>query len=461
MRPRNNETVYKLIHSQEMVRFMWRYTLHKQATQIPSSVAFDEPLDFSVLAQAVNVEIARNDCLRLRIFRDGLTIKQFFLPEFRLEKVLLKEFSSKEEQEAFLDADAARELKVFDGETFRVFFFKAADGKSGVYLNVSHMVMDFVAVFIFFRDLMAVYDSLKNGTPLPKPLGRYEDTVKKEQDDPALEERLAREGKILEDWVARNGPPVFQMLNGTKMLDRQRKLTRNPDLRLPHVYMPLNDKTHLLKLHLSAEASRAIDAFLADRQISPEWLLQLGLRIYLAKINQQENDALFWVLCPRRKTVKEKRMGGTLASPMPWRETLPDGISFLQALKQLGETQAFLFRHSDVPYTTIRQSEMKCFHLSLMQSANSVMFSYLPLADDTFSGRSYEFSGYNFGHYVMPLYVIAMRDPAAERYVFSYIHRLWLTTDEEALRFHDGVVRTLLAGIAAPDKTLGEIMEEL
>ena len=309
-------------------------------------------MDFSVLARAVNIEIARNDCLRLRIFRDGSKIKQFFLPDYRLDKILLKEFSSKEEQETFFDGDASAELKVFRGETFRVIFFKACDGKSGVYLNVSHMVMDFVAVFIFFRDLMAVYDSLKNGTPPPKPLGRYEDTIKKEQNDPVLEEHLAREEKILEDWVARNGPPVFQMLNGTETLDRQRKLMRNPDLRLPHVYMPLNDKTHLLKLRLSPEDSRAIDAFLADHQSSPEWLLQLGLRIYLAKINRQENDALFWVLCPRRKTVKEKRMGGTLASPMPWRETLPDSLSFRQALKQLGETQAFLFRHSDVPYTT-------------------------------------------------------------------------------------------------------------
>ena len=81
MKPKNGETVYRLIHSQEMVQYMWRYTLHMQATQIPVSIAFEEPLDFQILAKAVNVEIARNDCLRLRIFRSGLRIKQFFLQE--------------------------------------------------------------------------------------------------------------------------------------------------------------------------------------------------------------------------------------------------------------------------------------------------------------------------------------------------------------------------------------------
>ena len=49
--------VYRLIHSQEMVQYMWRYTLHTQATQVPSSVIFDEELDFKTLARAVNVEI--------------------------------------------------------------------------------------------------------------------------------------------------------------------------------------------------------------------------------------------------------------------------------------------------------------------------------------------------------------------------------------------------------------------
>lgn len=461
MRPKNGETVYHTIHSQAMVQYMWRYTLHMQATQIPASIAFDEALDFGVLARAVNIEIARNDCLRLRIFRDGFGIKEFFLNEYRLEKIPYNEFHSKREQEARLDRDASAELKVFQGETFRIRFFKTFDGKSGVYINVSHMVMDFVAVFIFFRDLMQVYDSLKNGTSMPRPLGKYEDAIRNEQDDPALEERLRKEGEILDDWVAMDGPPYFSMVNGTKTLERHRKLFHMKNLKSPFVYMPLNDATHLLKLHLSREESEAIDAFLRENPVSPEWLFQLGLRVYLSKINRQPNDLLFWVLCPRRKTVKEKRMGGTVASPMPWRQKLPDDMTFNEALRALGETQRFLFRHSDTPYTTIRASELKRFRLTLLQSANSVMFSYLPLDEKTFDGRKYEFSGYNFGHYVMPLYTIILREAESGEYVFSYIHRLWLTTDEEIRAFHDGVVRALLAGIAQPDKTLGELMEDL
>ena len=461
MRPHNGETVYRLIHSQEMVQYMWRYTLHMQATQIPMSIAFDEPLDFRILARAVNVEIERNDCLRLRIFRDGLRVKQFFLKEYKLDKIRLKEFRSKVEQEAYFDRDASTELKVFEGETFRVAFFRTFDGKSGIFLNASHMIMDFGASFIFMKDLMDVYDSLKNGTPMPKPMGRYEDAIKNEQDNPALEEKLKEHGRILDDWVAREGSTWFHMINGRKTLESHRRLFHLKNLRMPFVYMPLNDKTHLIKEFLTEEESRTIDAFLAENPVSAEWLIQLAFRIYLAKINDQPNDMLFWVLCPRRKTVKEKRMGGTLASPIPWREILPERLTFREALTQMGETQGFLFRHSDTPYTTIRASELKRFHLTLLQSANSVMFSFLPIDEKTFGGRAYRFSGYNFGHYVMPVYAITLRDPDSKRYVFTYIHRLWLTTDEEVYAFHRGVVRTLTAGVASPDKSLKELMEEI
>ncbi len=461
MKPQKNKTIYHLIHSQDMVQYMWRYTLHMQATHIPFSLVFDEELDFSLLVKAVNLEIARNDCLRLRLFRQGLKIREYFLDEYRLEKIPLKTFRTRQEQERVLDADASTKLDVFGGETFRVIFFRAPGGGSGIYLNASHMIMDAMAAFMFFKDLLAVYDSLKNGTPMPRPLSRYEDIIASEQDNPALEEHLAKEGKILEDWVVMDRRPVFNAMNGPKVLDRHSRLVHKKDLNMPFVYMPLNDKTHLLKLRLSREDSAKIDAFVAENRLSPEWVVQLGMRLYLSAINRHANDSLFWVLCPRRKTVKEKRCGGTLASPMPWREILREDKTFRQTLDQLAQTQAFLFRHSDVPYLTVRETELRRFHLTLLQSANSMMFSYLPLDENTFGGRKYEIAGYNIGYYVIPVYTLALRDPFEKRYVFSYIHRLWLTTDEEVERFHAGVVRTILAGIENPEKTLGEIMEEV
>ena len=461
MKPQNGEQIYNLIHSQEMVQYMWKYSVHMQSTQIPLAIAFEEELDLSILARAVNVEIERNDCLRLRIFRDGLKVKQYFLDEYKLDKILYKEFSSKEEQVSYFDGVASSKLDVFGGETFRIIFFRTFENKYGIFITVSHMMMDFVAVFMFFKDLIAVYDSLKNGTPMPKPLAKYEDIIKKEQDDPALEERIARDAKELDEWMAKDRIPFYNAVNGTRVLDLQRKLLHNKDMTMPHIYLPVLDSTHFIKCHLSDEDSKKISDFIKENNLSAEWVIQLGFRIYFSKLNRHTNDTLFWVLCPRRRTVKEKRCGGTLASPMPWREIIDDNSSFIDTVRQLSESQIFLFRHSDVPFTEVRQMERDRYGLSLMQTANSMMFSYLPAGENAFGDRKYDFSAYNFGHYVMPLYTLTMQSPSTGRFIFSYIHRTFLTKDEEVLAFHDGVVRAILAGVSEPDKTIGEILEEI
>lgn len=461
MKPPKSVPVYDLIDSQKMVQYMWRYTLHIQATQIPFAVAFDEALDFTLLARAVNTEIERNDCLRLRVFRDGWRVRQFFLPEYRLKTIPLKTFSSPQEQEDCFNADASRKLEVFRGETFRIVFFRSHDGRCGVYLNASHMIMDAMAAFIFFKDLMEVYDCLRNGAPLPKPMGSYEAIIRQELNDPGHAAFVERETAVLEEWMAKDRQPAFCGINGPRALDRERRLRRDPDLTLPSVFMPLFDEAHCLRLRLTPEESAAVDAFVAENRLSPEWVVQLGLRIRFSQLNRRVNDTTFWVLCPRRKTVTEKRCGGTLASPMPWREILPGETTFRQALAQMAESQVFLFRHSDVPFISMRNSERRLFRANLMQSPNSMMFSYLPLQENTFGDRTYTFTGYNFGHYVIPVYTLALRDPATGCYVFCYIHRTHLHTDAEVRRFHEGAVRAILSGISDPDKTINAIMEEL
>ena len=461
MKPPKNTPVYRLIHSQQMVEYMWRYSLHMQSTQIPCAVLFEETMELSLLAAAVSEEIARNDCLRIRVFRQGRAKMQYFAAPYRPEDVPVKLFGSRAEMEAYFNADAAKKLNVFGGEVWRIVLVRACGGKTGVYLNVSHVCMDAMATVVFFKDLIAVYDALKNGAPLPPPLAKYEDIVKAEQNNAALEARIAASRSALADYVSAGGCPRFVMLDGGKTLQKQRRLLHNKNLRVPHVYLPLNDAARFVKRRLSAEQSETIDAYLAETGFSPEWLLQTGFRLAFAALNGCDNDMLFWVLCPRRRTLKEKRCGGTLASPMPWRETILPDTAFSEAVRRHGETQAFLFRHADVPFSEVRKIEQERFGFSLMQSANSMMFSYLPFTADVFGERKYEYLGFNFGHYVMPLYTVTMRDPESGRYVFSYIHRLSYSSDGDVTRFHALAVKAILTGIAAPDKTAAQIMEEL
>ena len=48
---------------------MVKYSLHKNLVQIPTSFSVDREIDFDLLKQAFNLEIARNDSLRLRFVK--------------------------------------------------------------------------------------------------------------------------------------------------------------------------------------------------------------------------------------------------------------------------------------------------------------------------------------------------------------------------------------------------------
>ena len=79
--------LYDLTGSQSTMYTMLRYSIHKNVNQIPTSIVCSFPLDFDLLKRALNEEFRRNDCLRIRLYKDGDTVKQYFLPEYRKDDV--------------------------------------------------------------------------------------------------------------------------------------------------------------------------------------------------------------------------------------------------------------------------------------------------------------------------------------------------------------------------------------
>ena len=195
MKPKAGTEVFELIPSQKMINFMLKYSFfHKQVIQIPMSIVTHTPIDFDVLKKALNIEIERNDCMRLRFYKEHGEFYQYFLDKYVVDDVPVVTFSTEEEQQAYLTADARRPIRHLKGEDFRIIFFRSFDGGYGIYINITHLCMDAAAVFVFFSDLLGVYDHLKNGKPMPRPLGEYKKTIRKELAIVADEKKMKEEG---------------------------------------------------------------------------------------------------------------------------------------------------------------------------------------------------------------------------------------------------------------------------
>ena len=100
MKPKAGTEVFELIPSQKMINFMLKYSFfHKQVIQIPMSIVTHTPIDFDVLKKALNIEIERNDCMRLRFYKEHGEFYQYFLDKYVVDDVPVVTFSTEEEQQ--------------------------------------------------------------------------------------------------------------------------------------------------------------------------------------------------------------------------------------------------------------------------------------------------------------------------------------------------------------------------
>lgn len=457
-----NKPVYPLIPPQEMIQFMLKYSFfHKQVTQIPDSIIVSQKIDFDVMTEAFNIEIERNDCLRLVFFKQNGKIMQYFRDPYRIGSVPVYNFKSDEEREKVLTADAQKPIKMLKGEIFRLKYFTTYDGRYGVYINIHHLVMDNAAVFAFFNDLFAVYDHLKNSKPMPKPLGSYEDRIKRELAYVEDKSNLEKEKEAYTEYITRNGEPVYLGVEGPKLLEAERKKKKDPSINAPSLFDPIHDKAELTKTTFSPELSEKFFAFCENNNVSPECLVQLALRMHLSKINNGHLDTYFICLCTRRRTLTEKRSGGTVTAPLPWRVHLEEDDTFMSALDKMADAQVWAFRHMDYPYLEYRDLQRELFNYSAAAGSSTMMFSWMPINEKSINGWEYEYVGYCLGRYIMVLYTFAMKDAHSGCLKISCLHRTKFVSVEDIKALQNGTKKALEIGLENPNISVKELLEKM
>ncbi|MBQ6020148.1 MAG: hypothetical protein IJL26_08220 [Clostridia bacterium] len=452
-------TLYPLTPSQETMCYMLKYSLHKQVTNVPVSFATARKLDFSLLAKALNVEIARNDCLRLRFTKSKGKMAQYFLPKYAVDGVRVLHFTDEKSQTAFFEADAAKALRPLK-ETFRVFFFTDSEGRYGVYLNACHLIMDAFAASVFFRDLFAVYDAISAGTELPAPLSRFEEHLPKEYEYLGSEQ-YRKDREYFEQFHRGMGcPPFYAGVHGPAMLEKQRR--RKPDLTVPVAFDPVHDKAEGLHLYADEETTKLILDWCKEHRVAPEILMQTGYKIYAAALNYRTDDTMMMTLCSRRVTAKEKNMGGCMAQVLQMRTKLPTSLTFSETVKRVSAQRAAHFRHMNFPYIDALEMERKIYHFSQAQGPALMMYTWLPLdaLSAEFANDAPDFRFYNPGRYILPLYTFSYLTLDGKRLECRYMYRTNLICRADIEALHEGCFRILRYALAHPDATIEELFDK-
>ncbi len=459
---KDDRKYYDLIPSQMTMYFLVKYSIHKQVIQIPSSITVKENLDIGLLTEALNMEFERNDALRLRFIKtkEGIGIKQYFLDSYRVDKVPFYTFKTAEEQEKFLARDAGKPVHIYNGESFRIFFFEPYDGGTGIYFNVSHIVSDALGAAVFFHDLLCVYKSLSEGTDMPAPLSSYEEHLQKEYDFLTNEKVHGAGQAFYKKYWESNGEPFYAGVHGHNVLDKARE--KEPYIRIPKAYDLIHDKAKVAHKYISKEDTEKIYDFCKKNFVVPEVVFIYGLRAHCSKVNYRTEDVLNLVMCSRRATYKDKTTSGCMAQPVQLRTKTKETDTFTDVVKALSRCRNELFRHMNFPYLEALGMQRQIFGLEVSQGPSCFMFSWIPItyAADR-SPYKFEFTAHCMGRYVMPMYALAVPDPKKGGTDMYYMYRTNIIKPEHIDLLHENMVKTLEMGCDNPDVTVGEILDSL
>ena len=460
---------YDLIPSQTNIYMLVKFSFHKEIVQIPASFSVEKDIDFDLLTKALNIELKRNDSLRLRFRKKkevsaptAVNLEQYFLgeDEVHIDSVLTKKFTSPEEQEEFFAKDAVTPVHFLKGEIFRIVFFEASNGHKGIYLNCSHLAIDAMGMLVFFMDLLGVYKALLHGEEMPEPLFSYEEYIKKELEKAQDQKRLAKGQAFYQQYFAKGGEPFYAGVHGPELLEKERKKKKNPNLRVTDAaYAPFNDKAEVLSYTISEEDSKKILEFCLANNTAPETLFTFAMRTYCSAINYRTEDVFYNLMCSKRITYKDMRTGGCMAQTLQVRTIIPETDTFMQGLDEIFRVRTQLYRYLSFPFIYARGMLMKMYGHTTTQGVASFMFSWLPIPIDRLGDFKFEFKTYNLGRYFNPLYAICYPDPISKGITMHYMYRVKVVTPEQVKALHDNMVDIVRKGIENPDTPISELLD--
>ena len=113
------------------------------------------------------------------------------------------------------------------------------------------------------------------------------------------EKRFAKDKKFWDDQLDALGEPLYSDIQGPSVLEEARKRHGNPGLRSSDIEM--KDLFVAVKdYYLEPEPTKNLIDFCMNHQLSMTNLLLLGIRTYLSKVNNGQEDKIGRASCRER-----------------------------------------------------------------------------------------------------------------------------------------------------------------
>lgn len=457
---------YPLTAAQKL-HYNWMKTYKTQQVSGVSVVAsLQAQLDFGLLKKCIQLEFERYGCMRIRFTKPDKEgeIKQYLAAK-ETRDIPIKDLSGM----SMAEADGLMQqwaYETFDGDDIPlcdVTMVKLPEGYNGFFIHMDHRLIDSCGLVVMVNDLMQLYTHYRFKSPYPDNLADFEEVLAKDLKRANNEKRFAKDKKFWDDQLDALGEPLYSDIQGPSVLEEARKLHGNPGLRAADIELK-NLFVQVKDYYLEPEPTKNLIDFCMNHQLSMTNLLLLGIRTYLSKVNNGQEDITIENFISRRSTHDEWTSGGSRTIMFPCRTVISPETDFLSAAYEIQNVQNRIYMHSNYDPALIKEEMRKRYHTPEHTVYESCYLTYQPMPvklDNPHLIRiPQHFKWFANGAATKKMYLtVSHTEDHGMNFSYHYQTAHLEEHDMELLYYY--MMRILFKGIAEPDMSIGDIMEQV
>lgn len=457
---------YPLTAAQKMHHNWIQNYKTQQVSGVSVVASLKADLDFGLLKKCIQLEYERYGCMRIRFTKpdEKGEVKQYIV-EKETRDIPLKNLSGM----TLAEADNLMQqwaYETFDGDNIPlcdVTMVKLPEGYNGFFIHMDHRLIDSCGLVVMINDVMELYTHYRFKSEYPKDLADFEQVLAKDLKKANNEKRFAKDKKFWDDQLDALGEPLYSDIQGLSVLEEARKLHGNKNLRAADIEMK-NLFVEVKDYYLEPEPTKHLIDFCMNHQLSMTNLLLLGIRTYLSKVNNGQEDITIENFISRRSTHDEWTSGGSRTIMFPCRTVISAETEFIAAAYEIQNVQNRIYMHSNYDPALIKEEMRRRYNTPKNTAYESCYLTYQPmpvkLENPHLINISQHSKWFANGAATKKMYLtVSHTENGGMNFSFHYQTAHLKEHDMELLYYY--MMRILFKGIAEPDMSIGEIMEQV
>lgn len=438
----------------------------QQVSGVSVVVSLQSQIDFGLLKKCIQLEFERYGCMRIRFTKPDIKgdVKQYIIKKDSRD-IPIKDLSgmSLNEADKLMQSWAYETFNGDDIPLCDVTMLKLPEGFNGFFIHMDHRLIDSCGIVVMINDIMQLYTHFRFKSEYPQDLADFEEVLAKDLKKANNEKRFAKDKKFWDDQLDALGEPLYSDIQGPCVLEKARKRHGNKKLRAADI--ELNNLFVAVKdYYLEPEPTKNLIDFCMNHQLSMTNLLLLGIRTYLSKVNNGQEDITIENFISRRSTHDEWTSGGSRTIMFPCRTVISPETEFIAAAYEIQNVQNRIYMHSNYDPALIEEEMRRRYNTPENTTYESCYLTYQPMPvklDNPHLVNVRQHSKwFANGAATKKMYLtVSHTENGGMNFSYHYQTADLEEKDMELLYYY--MMRILFKGIAEPDMTIGEIMEQV